>query len=94
MDLKAVPTFGACLHLRNLLKGKAFLIIYSLNYIRVSGEEESHVENFELPSEQERTETDFYCASIPDEIDSIIEESKEQDISQDQLESDNEVDIK
>jgi hypothetical protein len=60
--------------------------------MRVSAEEESHVENFELPSEQERTETDFYCASIPDEIDSILEESKERDI--DQLESDNEIDVK
>jgi hypothetical protein len=56
--------------------------------MRVLEEEESHVDNFEFPSEQERTETEFYCASIPDEIDSIIEESKERDI--DQLESDNE----
>lgn len=45
-----------------------------MDYIRVSGEEETHMENIEMPSEQ--TETDFREGSIPDEIESAENESQ------------------
>jgi len=53
-----------------------------LQYLRISGEEGSHVDNLELPPEsKENTDTDeFNCGSIPDEVDSFQEVNIEETI--------------
>ena len=51
-----------------------------MQYLRVVGEDDTHMDNIELPSENDKTETDtLNCLSIPDEVDSEHNENVEDD---------------